>query len=448
MTERWKRSLDALGRAEPDASELRERALRGRRLPDPPRWKGSAMLAGVLSLGLAVASFTVLRAAFDQGPSTPSPAPSDVGASQLDPAAICDVPAYDPSVALLGDDFSSVFGAMGPREVPLDVLEARGTTASAMVGPAAEALRSYLASPEAVNAPSGGWRTIAESATEVIFAAPPVDGYSDWWVTRFTKNDGAWRPRGTELVDQHLTPAQAGHGMRLDWTGEVVLRDGGWTSALSLVNDRQDAWTSDDGEAFWGIAHVFDRSTGAQIGHPAETVGEWGPRAPLAARAAERIPLALGGSLADLEPGTTYDVVACVPGLGLASPVGSLHVVENDTARTPRVLNYPYTGVAMDALAVGQLVDAKGCLAIADHADDPHPTYVLWADGYSLVDRGEAGPVLIDAVGREVARLGDTVQLGGGGVELENAESATIGGVPDACTTGGGYFLTSGVVGG
>ena len=88
----------------------------------------------------------------------------------------------------------------------------------------------------------------------------------------------------------------------------------------------------------------------------------------------------------------------------------------------------------------------NGCLAVAGRS--PRPIYVLWPDGYSLAYRLDERPVLIDAVGREVARLGDTVQLGGGGVELENAESATIGGIPDACKTGGGYFLTSGVVGG
>ena len=197
------------------------------------------MVAGVLSLGLAVASFTVLRNAFNEGPipETPSPAPSDVGASPLDPVTICDVPAYDPSVALLGDDFSSVFGATGPREVPLDVLEAPGAPASTIVGPAAEALRSYVASPEAVNAPAEGWRAIAESSEEMIFAAPPDGGYSDWWVTRFTMAGGEWKPRETELVDQHLTPAQAGHGMQLHWTGDVVLRDGEWNSSLSLSTD-------------------------------------------------------------------------------------------------------------------------------------------------------------------------------------------------------------------
>lgn len=404
------------------------------------------MIAGVLSLGLAVASFTVLRNAFNDGSETPSPAPSDVGASRLDPAAICDVPAYDPGVALLGDDFSSVFGATGPREVPLNVLEAPGTSASTIAGPASDALRSYLASPDAVNAPAEGWRAIAESSDEVIFAAPPDGGYSDWWVTRFTEIDGAWRPRETELVDQHLTPAQRGRGLGLTWTETTVVDDGVWGSTLSLKNDRGGSWSSgEDTYELWGVAHVFDPETGREVGHAAQSVGGWGVETRVAAGEAVRLPLSLGGALTALGSGHEYDVVACVPELGLASPVGSLRVAEHPMP-SATVLTYPFTGVAMDALGGGRLVVHNGCLAVAGRS--PRPIYVLWPDGYSLVYRLDERPVLIDAVGREVAGLGDTVQLGGGGVELENAESATIGGIPDACKTGGGYFLTSGVVGG
>jgi hypothetical protein len=56
---------------------------------------------------------------------------------------------------------------------------------------------------------------------------------------------------------------------------------------------------------------------------------------------------------------------------------------------------------------------------------------------------------LIDPVGREVARLGDEVTLGGGYVPFDNADQATIAGIPDACRTQGeGYFLTSGLAAG
>ena len=86
----------------------------------------------------------------------------------------------------------------------------------------------------------------------------------------------------------------------------------------------------------------------------------------------------------------------------------------------------------------------NGCLAVAGRS--PRPTYVLWPDGYSMVYRRQETPVLIDAVGREVARLGDEVTLGGGYVPPDNAEQAAIGGVPDTCRASGeGYFLTGGL---
>jgi hypothetical protein len=406
------------------------------------------MLTGILSLGLAVASFTVLRNAFNEGPETPAPpVPSDAGASALDPATICDVPAYDPGVALLGDEFSSVFGETGPREVPLEVLEAPGASASTMAGPASEALRSYLASPDAVNAPSGGWRRIVEGSAEMIFAAPPEGGYADWWVTRFTRNGGVWKPRETELVDQHQTAAQRGRGLALTWGETTVVDDGVWGSTLSLHNDREAPWSSgEDGYELWGVAHVFDPESGREVGHAARSVGGWGVETRLASGEAVRLPLSLGGALSALGSGHEYDVIACVHELGLASPVGMLRVAEHPMA-SARVLTYPFDGASMLALGGGRLVVHDGCLAVAGRS--PRPIYVLWPDGYSLVYRKDEEPVLIDPVGRQVARLGDEITLGGGFIELEHAETATIGGIPDACRTGGeGYFLTSGIGGG
>jgi hypothetical protein len=112
-----------------------------------------------------------------------------------------------------------------------------------------------------------------------------------------------------------------------------------------------------------------------------------------------------------------------------------------------RVLTYVFDGASMAALGGGRLVIHNGCLAVADRA--PRPIYVLWPDGYSLVYREQEVPVLIDPVGREVARLGDEVTLGGGYVPFDNADEATIAGIPDACRTQGeGYFLTSGLAAG
>ena len=452
MTDRWRRSLDALGRSEPDVHDIRERALRGRQLPDPPRRKGAALLAGTLSLALAATSFGVLRDAFREGPeriaSPETPSPAVAGA--LDPAEICDVPAYDPSVALLGEPFDEhVFPSVGPREFPLALLDGTGEAADTISGPASDALRRYLAGPDARNAPTRGWRAIAQNASEVIFAAPPSHGSSlDWWVSRFARSDdGEWRFEHTELVDQHQTPAQLGRGLRLDWSGEVVLDQGRWTSTLSLVNTRDVPWTTgEEGYELWGRVHVFEPVSGAEVGHVAQTVGPWGHSLELGPDSSERLPLSIGGALPDLGPRHEYDVVACVQELGLASRVGTLRVKENSVSRTIRVLTYPDSGYAMQALGGGLLVNHNGCLAVAERS--PRPIYVLWPDGYSMVDRRQETPVLIDAVGREVALLGDDVTLGGGYVPPDNADQATIGGLPDGCRTQGeGYFLTSGLAG-
>jgi hypothetical protein len=457
MPERWRRKLGALGGLEPDPTTLRDRALHGPRLPDPKPGPARAIVAGAVAITLAVGSFGLLQTTFGNGgPGGDDPSVSaspNVSASPvpsaLDPDAICDVPAYDPDVAILGDRYDfDPDPAVGPREFPLDLLQAPGELAESISGPATDELRRFLDDGQGRNAPPDGWRAIAESDDEVIFAAPPDGGYSDWWIVRFVSKAGVWRFEHTELVDQHQTPAQLGRGLHLAWSETTVVDDGVWGSTLELANDRGASWSSgEDGYELWGVAHVFDPEAGGEVGHAARTVGGWGVATTLASGETVRLPLSLGGALSALGPGHEYDVVACVPELGLASPVGTLRVGENTTV-TARVLTYPHTGVSMQALGGGRLVLHNGCLAVAASVDDRRPTYVLWPDGYSLVYRQQETPLLIDAVGREIASLGDEVSLGGGYVPLENADSATIGGVPDECRGGGaGYFLTGGVEG-
>jgi hypothetical protein len=63
-----------------------------------------------------------------------------------------------------------------------------------------------------------------------------------------------------------------------------------------------------------------------------------------------------------------------------------------------------------------------------------------------LIHRNVETAVLIDPVGTEIARLGETVTLVGGHIPLENADPVVISGIPAACGTGGeGYFLTGGL---
>jgi hypothetical protein len=449
MPERWRRKLDALGRVEPDGSRLRDRALGGPRLQDPGPGPTRAVVAGAVAIALATGSFAVLRTGFGdgrpRGGETPSSSSPPTNAA-LDPGAICGVPAFDPDVALLGDTTSSVFGLRGPMEIALEVLNAPGEPGSTIGGVAADSLRAYLEDPQARNAPSDGWRRIAESADEVVFAAPPEGGSSDWWVVRFTLTEGDWRPRETELLDQHQTPAQLGRGLRLTWGEITVVDDGGWGSTLELANDREASWSSgEDAYELWGVAHVFDPSTGVEVGHAARAVGGWGIETTLAPGEAARLPLSLGGALSALESGHEYDVVACVPELGLASPVGALRVAEHPMA-SARVLTYPFEGFSMLALGGGRLVVHNGCLAVESSSTDRRPTYVLWPDGTTLVYRHGERPVLIDTVGREIARLGDDVTLVGGYVPPDSATDTAIGGIPDPCRSGDdGYFVTGGL---
>jgi hypothetical protein len=365
----------------------------------------------------------------------------DTGAT-IDPDSICKVPPYDPSVALLGDESAGVFGQIGPRTFPLSVLDAAGERASSLTGTGADALRSYLASPEAVNAPSEGWRAIEETDSTLIFAAPPTTGYSDWWVVRFERADRVWRPKATELLNERRTPAQLGHGLALSWTGEVQLRDGTWTTQLVLANETGQRWMDEpEAGAMRAIAHVFDPATGQEIGRAATGVAYRGDSSNLPAGDTLSPPLALGGQLGTLDPGT-YQLVACIPELGLASPAGTLRVVDDPSIAAPRLLTYPSTGGSMQALGGGLLVDHNGCVAVGEDANDPRPTYVLWPDGYALVERG-ATIVLIDALGTELAAMGEQIRLAGGygGVSLT---SSVIGGVPESCATGGHYFITGG----
>ena len=63
-----------------------------------------------------------------------------------------------------------------------------------------------------------------------------------------------------------------------------------------------------------------------------------------------------------------------------------------------------------------------------------------------LIHRNVETAVLIDPVGTEIARLGETVTLVGGHIPLENADPVVISGILATCGTGGeGYFLTGGL---
>jgi hypothetical protein len=198
-------------------------------------------------------------------------------------------------------------------------------------------------------------------------------------------------------------------------------------------------WVDDGGTTTAAVPRVFDLATGREVGPGSVWVTPGTASLRLEPGEDSKVEVALGASIDALLPGS-YAVVACIPDLGLASPVGTLRVVDDSRSAEISVLSYLPNGAFMDALAVGSLAVRNGCLAIE------HPggtTYVLWPEGYALVHR-DGRTVLVDPVGTEAGALGDEVSLGGGGAPLRLVEDSVIGGIPESCRTGGGYFITSG----
>ena len=412
--------------------------------PDPDGWdrvqrrverrqRNRRITAGVVSVSLAVGSFVFVWSAFRGGQSSP-PAVS----SHLDPGVICHVPAYDPDVALLVGDET--------KQYPSAALESAGESAADIKGPSTDRLRAYLASAVAGNAPIAGWRVIATTKAAVTFAAPPGSTGTDWWVVGFARHHRRWHRDQEEIVEQEPTPAQLGHDLRLTLTDPVVMQNGSWDAPLVLTNAGSSEWTH-DGLAYWGIPHVFDPSTGQELGANRQPFPYGPTRAyDLLPGIGIGLPIALGGVGTTLPRGS-YDLVVCVPGLGLASSVGALHVVDRSAAADGRVLTYPPMGSSMAALGGGILTLHNGCVAVAVSVDDANPEYVVWPDGYALVDRGGRS-VLVDPIGQEVGALGDQVTLGGGDASPEGAIAGVTGGVPAPCRDEGhDYFVTSGVAG-
>jgi len=109
------------------------------------------------------------------------------------------------------------------------------------------------------------------------------------------------------------------------WLRPVVVPEGEAPQVLlQLVNDRETTWVDDRGE-YWGMAHVFDPETGAPVVSGDVGIAGVGRTYRLDPGATVALPVAWPPGVRTLSPGT-YDVVACVPELALASPVGTLRI--------------------------------------------------------------------------------------------------------------------------
>ncbi|MFZ6030990.1 MAG: hypothetical protein ACOYYS_25055 [Chloroflexota bacterium] len=90
----------------------------------------------------------------------------------------------------------------------------------------------------------------------------------------------------------------------------------------------------------------------------------------------------------------------------------------------------------MGALLVGELALVDNCLrAQNDEGADYLP---IWPHGFSVRGEGQALQI-VDADNQAIAGVGDTLQIGGGEIPAETADSLTVAPVTDRCS--GPYWL-------
>jgi hypothetical protein len=428
MTERWRRALGRLDREDPDQSALRVRAEEGPRVPEPSAPTGSRVVAAVVALLIAVGGTTLAVRAFDSGGKAPATA-------SIDPAAVC---GFTPRH---GPEYVSLDG----HEIPQSVLDEPGTPFSELSASVVGDLRPFIThgGVDAGHPPEDGWRVIDQRPDGATVAAP---NGPDWYVIRIDDSQGApkvggWAPYAKVLP----TAADRGAGLRLVWDGTTEMRQGGRAEPkLFAVNDGANAWRDDRGE-YWAVAHVFDPITGHEL-YPNADYGIEGVGREYDVPPGGRfdMPVANPTGFGSLTPGT-YDIVACVAELSLASPIGELRVVgdvsptPSPSEPSPTILVAKSQEMSMDALAEGTLTVVDGCLALG--GSPGVPTFVIWPAGSTLVER-DAQTVVIDADDNTVARVGGNVHLGGGFIDLSRAEGVVDGDIPAPCrVTGERYFL-------
>jgi hypothetical protein len=91
----------------------------------------------------------------------------------------------------------------------------------------------------------------------------------------------------------------------------------------------------------------------------------------------------------------------------------------------------------MMALMIGELVEADGCLRVRGAED--RGLLVIWPYDHTLTVDAEGVAEIRDGIGAVVARVGDTVEMGGG--EASSLSGAFAAGLPQACT--GPYWIAA-----
>jgi len=319
MSERWRRTVGQIGRVEPDMEKLRAAALEGPRIPrlgeDVARPTGSRVVAAIVAIALAGATFTFVQSGFGEtdasGPAGPNPATicgtsEDEGqATRPDLVALADYEIETSSLAEEG------FPLLDLASVPRDAL-----------------LDFYRQGPDPSSKPADGWREVYEREDRVVLAAPDDAGSDRWYYVAFAKYEGQWRASGWGFLPIGETVMQRGEGLRLEWRSEIVYDRGALQEGIWLVNERDEPWIDEEGGEYWGIVHLLDPASGEEVAQGHGAVFGTGKSYNVAPGDAVQLPLGFGNL--DRVPDGTYAAVACVPDLGLASPLGTLTLTGRD----------------------------------------------------------------------------------------------------------------------
>ena len=133
-------------------------------------------------------------------------------------------------------------------------------------------------------------------------------------------------------------------------------------------------------------------------------------------------------------------ILSALLGILLAVPIMLVACNDNTPPVTPYfpVLKEPES-IYPESLAMGRLSIIDNCLRLKPGES----LLLIWPYGYTLaINGGEIS--VVDNKGHIVARVGDSIKVGGGEIPLEIVEKYIGGPLPDNCT--GPYWLVSHIV--
>ena len=253
----------------------------------------------------------------------------------------------------------------------------------------------------------------------------------------------SWSPDGSMIAFAQIDD---------DTSGSIVTirSDGSDRRQLSPRGDISFPSWSPDGERIlflrgeggtnhlWTVApdgccphHVVDTRTDTNVGRPL-----WSPEGDSIVFAR---PYGGVGSvwLIDTAGDRPPERLASWPGI-TGAPIAwqPVPAIPSEDAVAPRThILVASSGESSDAaLLTGTLTIENGCLAVSGGPNTS--VYVVWPEGFSIRQGGD-DVWLLDHSGSQIARIGDTMRMGGGITNLAHAEPEVVGGIPSTCEVDG-----------